>query len=430
MQGSDGRTVGMSGVGRPPESTEQRGPTRVFALTAVAMIVIGVFHLLVQVVIYPSSIYWLSYYVPNYEFGFVRRALGGEILRLLPDEYYFTAAYTFVWLPVLIFGIAVAALMRVILGGRSPSQRRLMLALIVPVLPFAFSYAVYSPRPELLAMTALVSFAILLTKTTSAKQLRLLSGVYGGVLAVLALVHEGIPLQLALGALLALAVLAPGATDVVRRWCALLAVGPGLVVSLAIAAWRRNDVGPLLCERIPHRMVENPYGASDTPAQQLDYMLGRIESKVDYHDWMCEFTTPLIDARLSEGIAHVASFGFWALFASTVVGILYFAGSLGAIQYFSGVRIASFVAALRGRMLLPALGLVMIVPLFVSGVDWTRWWVLITFDVALVYVLFAARQPEIDEPATKKHLRWFVVVALALAILPTGAALHVGGPNF
>ncbi len=71
------------------------------------------------------------------------------------------------------------------------------------------------------------------------------------------------------------------------------------------------------------------------------------------------------------------------------------------------------------------------VPLFMTAVDWTRWWVLITFNVAVVCILYTITRPEIDQPTTRRHVRIFLCVVAGLAVIPpTGAALHIGGPNF
>jgi hypothetical protein len=414
---------------------ERRAPNRrrvrVFTWVAAFVALAAVFHLFVQLVVYPSAIYWLSYYVPTYEFGFVRRGLGGEIVRQLPEQAYFPATYTMMWAPVIAWFVALGALVWQILGGRSPSERRTMLAILVPVLPFSMSYALYTPRPELWAMAALVAYAIWLTGTRSARATLIASAAYGFVIAVLALVHEGIPLELALGAVLAVVVLPRQLSAAHQRLSAALAVGPGLVAVAVVAMFAKKNVGSLLCDRVPHRMLENPYAASNTPQQQIDYMLGRFESKSDYHDWMCTLGTPMVDSKPSDGLNLVISYGFGPLFASSVVGVLYFAVTMWAITAFAGVSVRGFLTDLRGKALLPVLGVLVMVPVFVTGVDWTRWWVLITFDVALVMVLRAIGRPEIDaSPPTKTTMRVFVLLVVVLAIIPTGAALHIGGPNF
>ncbi|MBI3693147.1 MAG: hypothetical protein HY239_21435, partial [Mycolicibacterium aromaticivorans] len=71
---------------------------RMFVRTAVAFVVLAAgCHLFVALALYPTAVYWMTYYVPNYAFGFVRRGLGGEIIRMLPDADYFPAVYTMMW---------------------------------------------------------------------------------------------------------------------------------------------------------------------------------------------------------------------------------------------------------------------------------------------------------------------------------------------
>jgi hypothetical protein len=398
--------------------------------TVIAMLGAAALHLAVVLVLYPSEIYWLSYYVNNYEFGFVRRGLGGQLVRMVPEAHYFVAAYTLMWAPVVIWFLTLAVLLRQILAHGVRSNRRVMLALLFPVLPFAFSYAVYTPRPELLAMSALVAFGIVLRGIDSGRRLLRLSATYGAVIAVLAFAHEGIPLMLALGAVLAIIVLPKPVTPRIRRLALALAVGPGLVASLAIGLVARRDVAGRLCELIPRRQIDDPYAASSNLNDYWAYLTGKLESTTDFHDWSCQFGTALIDKSVTDGLRDVATFGFGPLFASTVVGIIYLAATIWAVQRFSGVSFRDFTAPLRGNLAYLGLAAALLVPVFMSGVDWTRWWVLITFDIALVYTLYTVQRPELDEQPPRGTLRVFLVVLAVLCVLPTGAALHVGGENF
>lgn len=404
--------------------------TKRFVWTAVGFVgIAAACHLFITLVLYPTAIYWMTYYVPNYEFGFVRRGLGGALIHMLPDADYFTAAYTMMWAPVVVWAIALAVLISLILSSGEKSARRVMLAILVPVLPFAFSYAVYTPRPELYAMSALVMLCIALTRLRSDRSVLIVSVVYGVTIAVLALVHEGIPLEVALGALLALSVL-PALGPRQRRLCAAAAVGPGLVAVLAIAAFARNDVGARLCRQTPHRQIDDPYPAASSMADNTAYLAGRFQIKTDFHDWVCKLEPPILDARLTDGLHKVGSFGVGPLLASFVVGVLYFAASIWVTQSFSGVRFSTVLAELHGKLTAPVLGLAAMVPLFMTAVDWTRWWVLITFNVAVVCILYTITRPEIDQPTTRRHGRTFLCVVAGLAVIPTGAALHIGGPNF
>jgi hypothetical protein len=75
---------------------------------------------------------------------------------------------------------------------------------------------------------------------------------------------------------------------------------------------------------------------------------------------------------------------------------------------------------LRQRWLAVALGFCMTVPVFMTGVDWVRWWVSISLDIGLVYLLYVSRQPEVDSPPTRRSTRAFIVAVIALALVPVG----------
>jgi hypothetical protein len=75
---------------------------------------------------------------------------------------------------------------------------------------------------------------------------------------------------------------------------------------------------------------------------------------------------------------------------------------------------------------MPALASVLLVLLFIVAVDWTRWWTLISFDVSIVYILYAITRPEIEQPPTRRQALVFVCVVLVLAVIPTGCVNNVG----
>ncbi|MCV7343213.1 hypothetical protein [Mycolicibacterium rhodesiae] len=399
---------------------------KVLVWAAVGLVVVAACcHLFVSLAVYPTAVYWMTYYVPNYAFGFVRRGLGGEIIRMLPDADYFPAAYTMMWAPAVVWLAALGGLVWLILSSGEQTPRRVMLALLLPVLPFALSYAVYTPRPELYAMSALVVLGIALTRLQSNRSLLIASIVYGLTIAVLALIHEGIPLEVALGAALAISVLPGHLEPGRRRLCAIAAVGPGLGAIAAIAAFSRNDVGTRLCEQLPHKQIERPF-----PSDPMAYLVGRPVMKTDFHSWVCNFERSMVDARVTDGLHKVGTFGAGPLLASFVVGVLYFVVSLWATQSCSGVAVSALLSEVRGKLTAPILGLAAMVPLFITAVDWTRWWVLITFNVVLICVLYTTSRPEIDQPTTRRHVWIFLCVITIFAVIPTGAALHIGGPNF
>jgi hypothetical protein len=102
-------------------------------------------HLSIVTSVFSNAVLFLSYYVVNYRFGFVRRGLAGELISLFPDKQYFTAAYLVLWASITVW---LVALMWLSVSTGARSERRITLALVVPVLPFAFSYAAYNPHPD------------------------------------------------------------------------------------------------------------------------------------------------------------------------------------------------------------------------------------------------------------------------------------------
>lgn len=142
---------------------------RVYVLVSTWLVVWGIWHVYFVEAVFPNAILWLHYYAASYEFGFVRRGLGGELIRMLTGDHFFAGAYTVLWTSITVWLIALAVVVWLILSTGNRSERRIMLALLVPVLPFAFSYAIYNPHPELFGMTALVAFSIFLTRAHTSR---------------------------------------------------------------------------------------------------------------------------------------------------------------------------------------------------------------------------------------------------------------------
>jgi hypothetical protein len=136
----------------------------------------------------------------------------------------------------------------------------------------------------------------------------------------------------------------------------------------------------------------------------------------------------LFDMTFSEGLRFVGSIGVVALAGSTVYGLATLVIGMLAIGHVAGVPIRRFTAVLRGRPLALLVGIVMILPVFATGVDWVRWWVIIAFDLGVVFLLYTRDQPEIDEPPTRRTLIVFAVGAILLAVIPIGIIPGFGAP--
>ena len=371
---------------------------------------------------YLPQIYWFSYFSVDYSLGFVRRGLAGEIIGLAPADRYFTALLTFRWLVSALFivSLAVAAWTVAVRFGRS--ERRLMLALLTPVLPFGFATAVYAPCPNLLAGAALAAFAVALCWARDRRRILFASAVYGCTTGLLTLIHEAIPFMYSLGAIAAIVALGVHSPIRVQRLSTLLAVAPGLVVALAIALLGQRGISSQLCARLPHQALNWPPAGQPSGHQSL---LGQ-SFYVDYHDFVCRNIIPLFDQTAADGVRKVVNAGAVALAMSTALGVFLFMVTLLIINRISGVPIGRFCNVLRGRLVWVVFGFVLFLPLFAIAVDWTRWWVTMCFDVGLVYLLYASGQPVAAQPATRRTRILFALGIVLLACIPIGALANVG----
>ena len=359
--------------------------------------------------VYEPNLQFFPYYAVDYSQGFVRRGLGGEILDLFPADLYFTGLLVLRWLVPALFGVGIAAVAWTVAVRFGRSERRLMLALLTPVLPFGFVHAVMLPTPDLLGEAALAVFAIVLASAKRERSLPVASGIYGMTIAVLTLIHEAVPFLQALGAVLAIVVLAHSSVKM-QRLSALLAVGPGLVVALAIALLRRQDVSPH-CARLPHRAVR--WAPGRAPSGEHAY--------VDYHDWTCRFITVTTRETPLIGPDQI---GWGPLIMSTMAGIAILALTMLAIRGISGVPFGRFRQAVQGWVSWVSLAAALLLPVYATSADWTRWWIAISFDVGVVYLLYASRHAESTRSATIRTRVWFAVAIVFFALSPIPAAIN------
>jgi hypothetical protein len=407
----------------------QRGSARplLYVGIAVAIAMWSTAVLLFAINIVPIDAYWMSYYAVDYTFGFVRRGLAGELVGLVPGHY-FGAALGLRWLSTAIYLCALGVVAGVVMFGRRRSERRLMVAMLIPLLPFGIPFAAYSARPDLFGAAALAVFAVALPLTRTRVVAVAWCLAYGAVIAVLTLVHEAIGLQFALGAVLAIIVLG-NTLGAARRRGVLLAVGPGVVTALVVAAFGRHDIAPQLCSAVPHHTMPNPLATITSLPTLVQYVFGSQQSQTDYHDWVCRNVMPIYDYGIVDAMRVVANIGVVGLTASLVFGALAFAGTMYGISGVTGVPLRAFVDRLQGSMAWVAAGLLLIVPVFLTGFDWTRWLIIVSFDVAIVFIVFAARRPEIDRPPASNQLRLFLFLVLVLALIPIGTVPGFGGPR-
>lgn len=377
--------------------------------------------------IVPLDVYWMSYYTADYRHGFVRRGLAGELVRSVPGHY-FGATLGLRWLSTVIYLCGLTTVAGVVLYSRHRSERRLMVAMVIPLLPFGIPFAAFSARPDLFGGAALALFSSALALTRSRAIAMGWCATYGAAIAALTLVHEAIGLQFALGAVLAIAVLG-GALQAAQRLGLLVAVTPGVIAAAIVAAFGRHDLASPLCAAVPHQLMPNPFAAVTSPQTLMRFIIDGQTSKTDYHDWVCRNVMPNYANGIVDAVRAVGHIGILGLTISLVFGAAAVAVTLWGVSGVSGVPLRAFVEALHGRMTWVIAGLVLVLPVFLTGYDWTRWLTIVGLDVATVFILFAARRPEIERAATPKTLRLFIALVIAFALIPVGAVPGFGGPR-
>ena len=362
------------------------------------------------------DLYWYSYYAIDYTLGFVRRGLAGELVGLLPGDDIFVKQRVGRWVSSGAFVIALAVLVWWIAARSGRSERRLQLALLTIVLPFGFAFGLLQAGSTLFGGAALIAFAVAVAAARSRRAVLVACAVFGVVNAVLALLHEAIPLLFGLGVVAVVAVLANPLGNMDRWVGYALAIGPGVATALVVAVLGKHGIADDLCALIPHAQVNNPMAGKPTPGQ----LLSGFRYYDDYHDWACRNITPFYNRDFVAGIRYVGRLGAGGMIVNTVYGVFMFVITMLAIGWVSGVPFRRVWDRLRGQWLAFALGCFLAVPIFLTGVDWARWWVNLTLDIGVVYLLYASRQPEADAPPTRRSTRAFLLTVVALALLPVG----------
>lgn len=425
MGGTDRLTVGEVEEPRPVTTDflkyvpVSRRRARLYSVLIGVLVLWFAFTLWVVAVAFPSAIYWISYYAVDYSFGFVRRGLGGSIVALFPDSQYFVVSYVLMWASVVAYFGSLALLARYVLTAGPRSERRLLVALLLPALPFAVTFALYGPRPELFGAAALIVFSLALTRLSATRAAVAASAAFGVVIMVLTLVHEAIPQEFTLGAILAISVLGPPMRSAYRWLCVMVALGPAAVTTAVVMAFGHRDLADRLCAHLPHGLIKNSFQVP--PDKVIDYMFGRHQSLSDYHDWVCSYVIPYFGASFSAAIRSVTDLGLPVLIGGFLHGLLVLVATVSVIRYFTGVRAAEFIDAIQITKALPLLGLAAMIPVFATGADWIRWWTIILINIATVYLAFAATRPEIERPVSRRDLRALIAIVAVFILVPLTA---------
>jgi hypothetical protein len=360
--------------------------------------------------------YWYSYYAVDYTVGFVRRGLAGELVGLFPGDDAFLEQKLGRWIASGAFWLALIVLAWWIAVRPRRSERRLQLALLIAVLPFGFAFGLLQAGATIFGGTAVIFFGISVARAKSDRSVLIISAIFGVVTSVLVLVHEAIPLLFGLGVIAVLVVLANKLEQKALWASCVLALGPGLVTVAVVAVLGKHGIGDELCALIPHGQVNNPLAGKPT----LGQLLNGFRYYDDYHNWACRNITPFYNRGFVDGIRYVGRLGAAGMIVNTVFGVGVLVITILAIGLVSGVAPIRLWVLLRQQWLLIAFGFCLTVPVFMTGVDWVRWWVSISLDIGVVYLLYVSRQPEVDAPPTRRSTRTFTVIAIALVLVPVG----------
>jgi small basic protein len=170
-------------------------------------------------------------------------------------------------------------------------------------------------------------------------------------------------LLLSLGAIGAIVTLAAPSSITVQRRSLFFAVAPGLAVALATAIFARRGISSQLCELVPHTPVDWPAAGPLSVVQVLS-------GQHFYIDWMCRNVIANYDQIVPGAARLVASIGAPALIISTVFGLALLAVTVLFIGHTSGVPFGRLWALLRERPVSLVVGVVVILPVFATSVDW------------------------------------------------------------
>lgn len=397
----------------------QRGSPRrrlLYVIVGVALVLYAA-SWVVLASLYESNVYFFTYYAVDYENGFVRRGLAGEILNLFPADFYFTGQLILRWLVPGIFLVGLSAVAWAVGFRHGRSERRLMLALLIPVLPFGFAGAVVNAQPNLVGEAALAGFAVAVAVLNTERSILAASAIYGFTIAMLTFVHEATPLLVSFGAILAIVILTHHRIAI-QRLSALLATAPGMVAALVVGLVGRRDVSSQ-CVDLPRKVMDWPVDVSQGQA------LGQ-KINVDFHDFTCNNIIPLFDQAPEDGLKSLARLGGAPWIGSVVVGIAICATTIFTISAISGVPFKRFRDLASNRPLWVIAGILVLLPVFATSQDWVRWWVAISFDVGVVYLLYASRQAESAQPADRRIRLLFGMAIILLSALPIGTISQVG----
>lgn len=393
-----------------PTECPQRDQTRLLAVIAAGISAWIAAVVLLVVTMVPTEHYLISYYIADYGLGFVRRGLAGELAGPVDAPGFFRRAAAIHWTLSALFVLCMSALSARIV--RTRSTRRTMLVLLLPVMSFGIPFAVASARPDLLGACIVTVFV--LAVFLRPHRALLWSAIYGATVSAVTFIHEGIPFEFSLAAILALCLLATDLTSLKRWICVAVAVLPGLAAAGVIVVFAQRDVVDKLCARVPH----HPMRMMNNVAEFKQFITTGQAPERDYHRWACGWYVHTYNYDVPAATHDVLRVGVVGLAVSFVLGLAGVWACVRAVQYVAGVPFAEMVKGLRDRWVAPAAALALMIPLFATAIDWTRWMIVVAFNIVIVYLLYVCDKPELDRPVSGRQMRAFSLIVLGFAVFP------------
>ncbi|MEY2448934.1 MAG: hypothetical protein QOH79_2410 [Acidimicrobiaceae bacterium] len=293
----------------------------------------------------PVSGFLKSYWVVDYDHGFVRRGLLGAMLRAISGS---PTDRTLVVATCVLAGLGVVALMCVAeVLIRAGSPRSCALAILLVSSPFGVDYVVFQRRPDQLGLVMLVALGMGLRRFR--EQSFRLCLVVGVCFAVLMFAHEGILFEALPFAMLLVVVVArdagEGGGNPVMSSVLALAV-PAVAAGVFIAIFGTASSQTVAALKASANGV--PLG----PTNALDYL----------------------DDSVGTSLRLVADQSRGTQLACIVVGTVLAAVHLSwlrAADVVARVRLRAAAIAVRRAVIVIAVSAVAI--LFAVGIDWMRW---------------------------------------------------------
>lgn len=300
-----------------------------------------------------ASQFELSYWLVTYEHGFVRRGLGGELLRLVPGPVSSELVHGAALAVSVLSALALVAVIITLLWRGDPPA--LWLALLLAASPFTVEVALNKHRPDQLGLVVLAALAL-------AGGYRWVQLAASLLLGVFVLVHEGALVSYGLFALPLLV-----RKSDVRVWtrAAAFYVPSALATGLVLLRGRATpaQVDALLQAPAATAILERP---TDT-----DYSV-----------------LPYLGDSMRDSVAVVASFPV----EKAVLMVLW--GALLAAAHAAWIQRADITASGPWIAWLPALAAFAF--LHLTAVDWQRWMAAAFTSLLVVAAALLPHAPDTD----------------------------------